>query len=153
MTGLLSVPMQLILTSTTSLGCRYRGGSKPISTPLGVPVAMTSPGWSVMALDSVAMRVGMSKINAEIGDLAKLPVHRGVEPARRHVGDLVPSHQRGTHGTERVDPLVDDELDVALLQVPGGDVIDHGVAVDVLPRAFGFDLTVAGPMTTPSSPS
>ena len=43
-----SVPMPSISTRTTSPLFRYFGGSKPMPTPAGVPVAMMSPGISVM---------------------------------------------------------------------------------------------------------
>ena len=43
-TGLLSAPMPSISMRSTSPDLRYLGGLKPMPTPTGVPVAMTSPG-------------------------------------------------------------------------------------------------------------
>ena len=39
---------------TRSPVARKRGGLKPAPTPDGVPVAMTSPGWSVIPAEIVA---------------------------------------------------------------------------------------------------
>ena len=44
--------------------CRYFGGLKPMPTPTGVPVAIRSPGYSVMPADSISISVGMSKIKS-----------------------------------------------------------------------------------------
>src|SRR5579883_2504059 len=57
-----SVPMPSISVSTTSPSCRYSGGLRAKPTPLGVPVAMISPGSSVMPSESSAMIWGMVKI-------------------------------------------------------------------------------------------
>ena len=43
-TGFSSTPMPSISMRTTSPAFRYFGGVKPMPTPTGVPVAMTSPG-------------------------------------------------------------------------------------------------------------
>src|SRR5690348_14096828 len=50
---LLSVPMPDIDIDTSSPALRKRGGLKPIPTPAGVPVAMTSPGWRVRPAEIV----------------------------------------------------------------------------------------------------
>lgn len=47
-TGFFSVPIPSIMHSTTSPGLRNLGGSKPIPTPAGVPVAMMVPALRVM---------------------------------------------------------------------------------------------------------
>ena len=47
-TGFFSVPIPSIMHSTTSPGLRNLGGSKPIPTPAGVPVAMMVPAFKVM---------------------------------------------------------------------------------------------------------
>lgn len=47
-TGFFSVPIPSIMHSTTSPGLRNLGGSKPIPTPAGVPVAMMVPAFRVM---------------------------------------------------------------------------------------------------------
>ena len=43
---------------TLSPGCRYFGGFMPRATPDGVPVAMMSPGSSVIPLEMYAMSSG-----------------------------------------------------------------------------------------------
>ena len=50
-----SEPMPSISIRTTSPRRRYRGGSKPVPTPEGVPVAMMSPGWSVSPFEIAAI--------------------------------------------------------------------------------------------------
>jgi len=54
-------------TSMTSPLTMNRGGSNPIPTPAGVPVAMMSPGRSVIPADNVAISSGMSKIRSLTG--------------------------------------------------------------------------------------
>lgn len=51
---------------TTSPGVRKRGGLNPIPTPSGVPVAMMSPGRSVIPAEIVSTSVGMSKIRSRV---------------------------------------------------------------------------------------
>src|SRR5438067_273451 len=50
-TVLTSSPIAVISMPTLSPGCRYFGGFMPIATPDGVPVAMMSPGSSVIPLE------------------------------------------------------------------------------------------------------
>ncbi len=50
--------------ATTSPEERNLGGCIPIPTPLGVPVAIMSPGISVMPAEIDAMSVGISKISS-----------------------------------------------------------------------------------------
>ena len=59
--------MPSIDTSTVSPPWRYTGGSKPIPTPDGVPVAITSPGCSLTAAEMASISVAMSKIRSETG--------------------------------------------------------------------------------------
>src|SRR5256885_1719693 len=49
------MPMRSISSSTTSPGFSHSGGVRPIPTPSGVPVKMTSPGCRVRPADSSAM--------------------------------------------------------------------------------------------------
>ena len=55
-----SAPMASIADSITSPGWRYSGGVRPWPTPAGVPVAMMSPGSSVITSESDAMMVATS---------------------------------------------------------------------------------------------
>ena len=61
-TGFDNVPMPLTVTSHTSPTFSHPFGSIPAPTPAGVPVAIISPGRSVMHLLTVSMSVLMSKI-------------------------------------------------------------------------------------------
>ena len=140
------MPIPSTRISTTSPGCMG-----PI--PEGVPVAMTSPGSSVMIREMNATR--RRHPEDHITGVAVLPalavqvsLHREVV----RVGDrrLDP----GPQGRKGVEALGPGELAVFFLQIPGGDVVDAGVTQDVvpevlLPRRAGQVL----PMTTASSAS
>ena len=58
------VPMGSIVISTVSPFLRNLGGLKPIPTPCGVPVAITSPGRRVIPSDNSAISLGMEKIRS-----------------------------------------------------------------------------------------
>lgn len=59
-----NVPSPEILISITSM-C-FKNSPKERHIPAGVPVAITSPGWRVIPIEQVTMRVGMSKISCDI---------------------------------------------------------------------------------------
>src|SRR5438270_10784719 len=61
-TGLRILPMRSISTSTTSPSCKKRGGVRLNPTPEGVPVAMISPGSSVIRELRNAIEVATEKI-------------------------------------------------------------------------------------------
>src|SRR5580692_10108073 len=61
-----STPIRSTSMRATSPGTRYLGGEKPMPTPAGVPVAMTSPGRSVTPAEMVAMIVGTSKMRSRV---------------------------------------------------------------------------------------
>jgi len=63
-TGLDNVPSGGMEISTRSPSFSQTFGDMPIPTPMGVPVAMTSPGWIEMPMDAVAMSVGTSKMSS-----------------------------------------------------------------------------------------
>ena len=58
MTGLRNTPMPSISASTTSPGCRYRGGFMNSPQPDGVPVSSRSPGSSVKLREQYASSSG-----------------------------------------------------------------------------------------------
>ena len=66
--------------------------------------------------------------------LHDLAVHEALDPQRLRVGHLVGSDQRRAHRAERVERLAAGPLAVAELEVPGGDVVEAGVAEDVVER-------------------
>ena len=65
-----------------------------------------------------------------------LAVDGGGDVQRRGEGDLVGGDDAGAHGGKAVQALAEVPLLVAGLQVPGGDVVDDGVAEDVLGGLF-----------------
>ena len=131
--------MPPISMRTTSPPLRYFGGSKPTPTPAGVPVAITSPGCSVMPADSVSMILGMSKINKpRIRALPELAVD-GATDRRVADVDLVARDRKGAHGAEGVLRFADEPLAIARLQVARGHVIDDRVTPDMLEGVLRFD--------------
>ncbi len=124
--------MPSTLISTTSPG---RMGPMPE----GVPVAMTSPGSRVMIREMKETRVGTAK--DQVTGVAVLPAlavqvafHREVI----RVGNL--GFNPGPQGREGVEALGAGELAVLFLQIPGGDVVDAGVAQDVVPEVRFLDV-------------
>src|SRR5450755_5072748 len=71
-TALRNTPMCSISTSMTSPSVRKTGGSIAKPTPSGVPVAMISPGSSVMPLDNSAMMRGIEKIIALVFEFCRV---------------------------------------------------------------------------------
>ena len=61
-TTFLNTPIPSILHSTTSPSFRKVGGTIPIPTPAGVPVAIMVPAWSVMPSESMEMISAMPAI-------------------------------------------------------------------------------------------
>ena len=61
-----SIPMAGMVISTVSPEWRKRGGLKPTPTPLGVPVAMMSPGKRVVPWEMVWISSGMVKMNSPV---------------------------------------------------------------------------------------
>ena len=62
-----------------------------------------------------------------------LAVDGGGDVQRRGIGDLVGRDDAGAHGSEAVQALAEVPLFVAGLHVPGGDIVENGVAEDVVP--------------------
>ena len=79
-TGFFSVPIPSITHSTTSPGLRNLGGSKPIPTPAGVPVAMMVPAFRVMPAAQLTDHF-CDPVNElfRVGILAQLSVDTGLE--------------------------------------------------------------------------
>src|SRR5437870_5657961 len=66
MTTLRSVPISGTCTSTVSPLRKYFGGSKRAPAPVGVPVAIRSPGVSRMKLERYSMRRANGKIRLAV---------------------------------------------------------------------------------------
>ena len=74
------------------------------------------------------------------GVLPQLPVDPGADGLGRGLGKFVAGHEAGAHGGEAVQALAEVPLLVAGLQVPGGDVVDDGVAKDIVIGIFFPDV-------------
>ena len=146
--------MPSISMRTVSPALSQVGGSMPMPTPAGVPVAMTSPGYSVMPREIVSIRVGMSKIRS-LG--ARVLPQLAVDPAA-HAGvaavELVGVDDPRPHRAERVERLAHVPLLMAHLHVARRYVVDDRVAPDMLHRAGARECSFRlRPMTTASSAS
>ena len=74
---------------------------------------------------------------AGIDVLPHLAVHRGAQVELLRVGDFVARNHPGTARCIGVGGLAGKPLLAAMLHVPGGDVVQDGVAEDVIEGAFG----------------
>ncbi len=137
-------PMPSISMRTTSPGCSHFGGLKPMPTPRGVPVAMTSPGSSVMPREQVSISVG----DVEDHVAACWPSWRSspFDPAahaRVAAVELVGGDDPRPHRAEGVEALAEVPLLVAHLHVARADVVDHRVAEHMVHRARLRDVAPA----------
>jgi hypothetical protein len=122
-------------------------------TPAGVPVAITSPGYSVMPREQVSISVGMSKIRSVVRRvLAQLAVDPAAHP-RVGAVELVGGDDPRPHRAEGVEGLAQVPLLVAHLHVARGHVVDDGVAEHVAHRVGAAMSRPPLPMTTASSAS
>jgi hypothetical protein len=120
-----------------------RGGVKPMPTPAGVPVAMTSPGCSVMPREQVSISVGMSKIMSFVRpSWRSSPLTQPRTRVSRRV-EFVGGGDPRAHRAEGVEALAQVPLLVAHLHVARADVVDHGPAEDVVHRARARDVASA----------
>ena len=112
-------------------------------TPAGVPVAITSPGCSVMpGGERLDDRRNIEDQEARIGALAQLGVDVAADRRVADV-DLLTRDGIRTHRAERVLGFADQPLAVAALQIARGYVIDDGVAPDVVERVLRVDAVSA----------
>ncbi len=130
------VPRPAIETSTsspTSMG----------PTPSGVPVRMTSPGSSVITLETCAIRVGMSKIRSFVLTvLLEVAVEVGLHAARPSAKSAGRGRSRSTgpSGQNESKPLARVNCTSLLLQVARGHVVGDRVAVDDVGGLLGRDV-------------
>src|SRR5262245_3934396 len=80
-----------------------------------------------------------------VARLPHLPVHAHHDVEALRVGQFVGRHQHGAHGAEGVEGFALEPLGVPLLQVARGDVVDDGVAEDVLEGVGAADVVSARP--------
>ena len=123
--------------STVSPDWRNLGGSKPMPTPGaggddGARQQRHSPGQLLQDLPDGGNQ------QSGIGLLPQLAVDPAGDLQRRGIGDLVGGDQYGAHGREAVQTLAEIPLLMAGLQVPGGYVVEDGVAEDAVCRIDGF---------------
>ena len=138
-------PMPSISMRTTSPARSQRGGLKPMPTPAGVPVAMMSPGSSVMPREQVSIKrrdvedhVARRRVLAQLG----LGAGRRDPAAHARVAriELVGGHDPRPHRAEGVAVLAEHPLLVAHLHVARADVVEHGVAADMVHRPRARDV-------------
>jgi hypothetical protein len=101
---------------------------------------MRSPGSRVMPAEMMVIRVGISKIRSLTGACWRC------SPLNDQVPDLVDLVGSGDPRPGRavgVEALADRPLLVVALAVPGGDVVDHGEAEDVVHGLAGGDPAAA----------
>ena len=125
-------PIPSISMRTTSPAFRYFGGSKPMPTPAGVPVAITSPGCRRDAggqgLDDGR---NVEDQQAGIRALPELAIDVAARSACRR-GRSRRASPPTAHRTERVLRFADQPLAIACLQVARRHVVDDGVAPDMI---------------------
>ncbi len=129
--------------------------SMPSPTPHGVPVITTSPGSSVKRVRAERQQLGDAEDHVRrAGVLERLAVDARAQPERLRVGDLVGCDDDRAERAERVEALAAHPLPVGELHVTRGDVVDDGVAEDVVERVGGGDTSrIVRPTTTASSTS
>ena len=124
------MPSPSISTSTVSPSRRKRPWAAP--TPAGVPVAMMSPGSSVIVRESHATSSAGPKIRfAVVPSCSSLAVDARAQAERAQVADLVERDERGAARRERVDRLAARPQRVLQLQVARADVVERHRAGDV----------------------
>src|SRR5499425_2146937 len=82
---------------------------------------------------------------AGVARLPHLPVHAHHDVEGLGIGQFVGRHQHGAHGAESVEGLALEPLGMPLLQIARGDVVDDGVAEDVLEGVGAADVVAARP--------
>ena len=146
--------MPSISTSTTSPSPMKRFGSRQTPTPDGVPVMITSPGSSVNARDAWAIVWAMLKIMSRVCPPERLAGDCGAyaKGLRIPISSRVTIHGPSGQNVSRLLPRT--PLSIAVLEVPGGDIVAAGVAEHVLQRRrLGHPARAAAPTMTASSAS
>ncbi len=130
---------------------RPRGGAA--RSPAGVPVEMISPGRSVITRETNQTRWSTSKMRSAVDPCWRTsPFTR---PVTAKAAQVQARGHAGAHRAEGVEALGPRELDVLVLQLARGDVVDAGGAEDVGGRLLPASARSVAlrPMTTPSSAS
>src|ERR1039458_10899748 len=69
--------------------------------------------------------------------LQQFAVDGGADVEGVRVGDFVGGHDGGSHGGERIEGLADHPLRGAHLEIARADVVEVGIAADVVAPLFG----------------
>ncbi len=90
------------------------------------------------------MRSGILKISSRVLESCRIsPLIFDLNVELVRIGDFVGGDDPGTHGRERVERLAHQPLRSGALVIAGRDVVDDGVAEDVIGPAFGRDVAAA----------
>ena len=124
-------------------GLRKRGGSNPIPTPAGVPVAIMSPGSSVRPAEIARHKASeWGRSGHGVCALSQLAIYAAFNIERSRI-DLVSRHDPWPHRAEGVERLSGEPLLVIALSIAGRDVVDDRVAPDVIEGAGRQDVSPA----------
>ena len=140
---------------TSSPSRSQRGGVRAIPTPGGVPVAMRSPGSSVIVRLMKATRLATPKTMWAVDESCKTSPFTQQRMSRA-CGSGISSgrHEPGSAGQERVDGLPQHPLARPRLEVARRDVVHARVPGHVVERVgLVHQACARRPITTPSSAS
>ena len=135
LTGLVNAPRPSTSTVTSSPSFNRTLGSRNTPTPAGVPVAIRSPGCSVIRLAHVGddLRHREDHLRSR-GVLHRLAVEDAANLQRLRVFDLLARHQARSDRTEAVRGLAARPLSVGELQVASADVVETQITADRVER-------------------
>ena len=134
-TGFFSVPTPSTVTSTVSPGCNG-------PTPAGVPVAIRSPGSSVITCEMKWMSTSSGKRKSTVVPFCRIwPFTRVCTP--HALPRIEVCHHHRADGTKGVEPFGASPLTIFFLQVARGHVVHAGIAKYVRPYVIALAQAVA----------
>jgi hypothetical protein len=130
-----SRPIFSISIATLSPVFSQSWGVRPMPTPWGVPVRMTSPGSNVNAWEQKEMSSATPKIiSLVLLSCTTWPLRMQRNGQVLRIGDFVCGDKAGADGAEGVQALAPHPLAVAHLHFPGAHIVGAGVACHVAQR-------------------
>ena len=138
--GLEMRPIPSISQVTTSPRLRKQGGSIPIPTPAGVPVMRMVPAGSVMPCESSLTMWRILKNTWSVTLFCRSSPLTKLLMDSAGAGEFVRSDNDRPHGKKGIQAFSEEVLLVAVLDVPGADVVGHAVSEDVVAHIFLPDM-------------